>query len=122
MGNKTVKANWEAIDYTITYENLKGASNPNPATYTIESPAITFANLANVTGYAFTGWSPANIPSGSTGNKTITAQWTAVVVDGYYYVDITKPNDNGNGKSWANAKKTIQAAVELAVKGDTIIA
>ncbi len=38
-----------------------------------------------------------------------------------YYVDATRPDDGGNGLSWATAKRTIQAAIDWANDGDTII-
>ena len=38
-----------------------------------------------------------------------------------YYVDASRPNNNGNGRSLKAAKKTIQAAINLAKKGDTIL-
>ncbi|MBQ7252398.1 MAG: hypothetical protein IJS32_07345 [Kiritimatiellae bacterium] len=38
-----------------------------------------------------------------------------------YYVDASRPNNNGNGLKASTAKKTIQAAVNLAKDGDTII-
>ena len=37
------------------------------------------------------------------------------------YVDASRPNNNGNGLSPAKAKKTIQAAINIAKKGDTIL-
>lgn len=37
-----------------------------------------------------------------------------------YYVDVSRPDDTGAATSWATAKKTIQAAVDLAVDGDTV--
>ena len=37
------------------------------------------------------------------------------------YVDARRPNNNGNGLSAKKAKKTIQAAVNIARKGDTIL-
>ena len=37
------------------------------------------------------------------------------------YVDAKRPNNSGNGLSRAKAKKTIQAAVNVAKKGDTIL-
>ncbi len=36
------------------------------------------------------------------------------------HVDGSRPNDNGNGLSWAKAKKTIQSAINYAKPGDTI--
>jgi hypothetical protein len=38
----------------------------------------------------------------------------------YYYVNAARPNDSGNGLTWATAKQTIQAAVDLAASGDTV--
>ena len=37
------------------------------------------------------------------------------------YVDAKRPNNNGNGLSAKKAKKTIQAAINVAKKGDTIL-
>lgn len=77
--NVIVYAKWKPIEYTITYKNLKGAVNPsaNPSTYTIETPTITFVaptkNLPR--GYTWSKWNPSSIAKGSTGNKTITAEW-----------------------------------------------
>lgn len=86
----TFYANWTAIEYTITYNNMSGATNhvSNPATYTAESGAITL-QAPTKTGYTFGGWftdadlavgheagTPA-IAAGSTGNKVFYAKWTA---------------------------------------------
>lgn len=38
-----------------------------------------------------------------------------------YYVDGSRPNNDGNGLRPATAKKTIQAAVDIAQNGDTIL-
>ena len=38
-----------------------------------------------------------------------------------YYVDASRPNNNGNGLKLAAAKKTIQAAINLARDGDTVL-
>lgn len=76
--NTTLYAKWTPTTYDITYEGLEGATNSvnNPATYTIESETITFVAPGERAGYDFAGWSPASIAKGSTGNKTVTAQWT----------------------------------------------
>ena len=76
----TLYAQWELATYTITYDNLKGATNHsrNPATYNINTETITFAAPATKpTGYTFKNWTPASIAKGSTGDKTVTANWTA---------------------------------------------
>lgn len=38
-----------------------------------------------------------------------------------YYADVDRSNDSGDGLSWATAKHTIQAAVDLAAGGDTVL-
>lgn len=38
-----------------------------------------------------------------------------------YYVNASRPDDTGNGQSWASAKKTIQAAVIVSAAGDSVI-
>ena len=82
-GAKTLYAQWTLITYTITYEGLNGADNPNTATsYTVESETITLQK-ATKNGYTFTGWFDAetggnkieSIAQGSTGAKTLYAQW-----------------------------------------------
>jgi uncharacterized repeat protein (TIGR02543 family) len=84
-GDKTFWAAWTPTIYTITYE-LGGGTNAatNPATYTIESDAITLDD-PDRTGYRFSDWSRKDgssdkdrIPKGSTGNKTFTASWSII--------------------------------------------
>ena len=76
----TLYAKWTAVTYTITYNGLEGATNSNPATYTIETATITLANPGERAGYNFTGWTCGGnaitqIAVGSTGDKIITANW-----------------------------------------------
>ena len=82
-GAKTFYAQWTLITYTITYEGLNGVENPNTVTsYTVESETITLQNPTR-TGYIFNGWFDAetggnkieSIAQGSTGAKTLYAQW-----------------------------------------------
>ncbi|NMA45523.1 MAG: hypothetical protein GX945_03070 [Lentisphaerae bacterium] len=46
---------------------------------------------------------------------------TAVFATTTWYVDATRPDDHGDGRTWETAKKSIQAAVELAGKDDLIL-
>ena len=79
LESKTCTAQWTPIPYSISYEGIDDAENPNTSTaYTIESE-ITLQN-AKKTGYTFLGWYDGSkkvteIPLGSTGNITLTAQW-----------------------------------------------
>lgn len=72
------------INYDITY-NLDGGTATNPATYNVESDAITLNNPVK-TGYTFTGWSGTGltgennmnvtIAKGSTGDRAYTAHFS----------------------------------------------
>ena len=75
----TVTAQWTPIKYTITYILNGGINHPdNPAEYTIESQTITLQNPTRI-GYDFAGWvEGSSIPTGSTGDKTFTAEWTDI--------------------------------------------
>lgn len=83
-GDKFYTAKWKSTTYTITYDLAGGTmeENPNPTEYTIESADITFTGTPTRVGYVFAGWKTNNykttIPSGSYGNKTVTAQWNAI--------------------------------------------
>lgn len=101
-GNKTINANWTPFVYTITYEGVAGQYdvdtpvNNNEATYTIESPTITLSN-ASKTAYTFDGWTEndepiTKIPSNSYGNKTIRANWSAIV----YNITFVMENEHGD--------------------------
>ena len=37
-----------------------------------------------------------------------------------YYADASRPDDSGDGTGWATAKRSIQAAIDLAYAGDTV--
>ena len=84
-GNITLYANWDAIEYDISYENLNGANNSNPAKYT--AAGLTLENLVSVDGaQEFKGWCVdeelknciTSIPAGTTGDVTLYAKWEDV--------------------------------------------
>ena len=80
-GNRSYTANWSApIVYSITYALAGGTlkDNPNPTKYTIKSQTIAITGTPTRDGYLFAGWNPAEIPSGSYGNVTVTATWIQV--------------------------------------------
>ena len=65
----------------------------------------------------------------ATSNKVFT--WENVATDGVvtaefetwtFHVDAARPDDAGDGRSWATAKRTLQAAVEAARDGEEILA
>ena len=62
--------------FTLTYTDLKGATHVNPVTYEEGTP-LTFTAPRPVTGYTFTGWTPAQITASTTGAQTVRANWRA---------------------------------------------
>ena len=72
-------------DYTITYVNVDGATNENPASYNVETETITLKDPAKA-GYIFEGWykdgefttKVTEIIQGTTGNITLYAKWEPV--------------------------------------------
>jgi uncharacterized repeat protein (TIGR02543 family) len=102
MGDKTFYAKWTAAGYSITYNNVDGASNTNPERYTTGNLPVNLSPPTR-TGYTFGGWyenagftvSPlTQIAAGSTGDKTLWAKWTANTYTVAY---------NGNGNSGGTA-------------------
>ena len=82
-GEKTITANWQIINYDITYDlndsnsvSLATNNGTNPSTYTIEEN-VTFAAPTR-TGYEFAGWTLPSIAQGSTGAVSTTATWEVV--------------------------------------------
>jgi len=75
-------AQWSVNTYNITYKNLKGASNSNPAAYTYGN-GFTLADPGTRMGYTFDGWYDAAtngsqvtaISNTATGDKTLYARW-----------------------------------------------
>lgn len=71
-------------EYTIRYENLLGASNPNPPSYTYDTPDIVLQDPVPQDTRQFLGWFDAPqggtqvtvIPQGSTGDQTLYARWS----------------------------------------------
>ena len=112
-GDKTFWAKWTIVTYDITYNGVEGATNPNPASYTIESEAITL-DTPTKDGYTFAGWfdnaeftgsAVTTITAGSTGDKTLWAKW----IQDLTYGGVTI-KDNGTTKS-----ATLDASQEDAV-------
>jgi uncharacterized repeat protein (TIGR02543 family) len=114
-GNRTYWAKWKsgADTYTITYHNVNGAANPNPATYTILSThdaPLPLQGLTGRAGYTFTGWyadpgyteKVTEIEMGGTGDRDYWAKWGDGESDNpnkpdrytitYYNVEGTNPN------------------------------
>ena len=104
----TLYAQWTAISYTISYDLDGGTNNTaNPTSYTVTSPDITL-QASTKTGYTFAKWTSGNteitsIPQGSTGNRTLKANWTANT----YTIKF-----NGNGGTGSMSDLTLTYDVE----------
>ena len=82
----TLYAQWNAVDYNISYDLAGGINNEgNPATYNAASGTVTLLDPTRK-GYTFGGWftdktyaaKVTEIAAGSTGNRTVYAKWTAI--------------------------------------------
>ncbi|MBR1929136.1 MAG: InlB B-repeat-containing protein [Paludibacteraceae bacterium] len=79
----TVTAAYSITNYTITYNNLNGASNTNPMSYTVATADINLADPGERSGYVFKGWYDdavytnrvTTIANGSTGDISLYAKW-----------------------------------------------
>lgn len=98
LTNYTLTAQWTEVSYTITYDGNGGTINTSnlPSSYTINSSKITFVapTSASRTGHTFSSWSPTSIASGSTGNKSVVAQWTANTYSITRYINGSGTNYN----------------------------
>lgn len=100
IGDKTYTANWDIINYTITYELNGGTNVSNFETYTIEDEIVL--NNPTKEHYDFVEWQEngvkiEGISKGTTGNKTITAIWTPANYTITYDLDGGElNNDNPN--------------------------
>jgi len=102
----TIKPVWNAIKYTITYNNLNGATNNNPLTFTCEDE-INLADLTWIDNtYTFLGWyydadltQPfENLPAGRTENLVVYAKCEVVVQEKITNVAISAPGFDCDGQ------------------------
>ena len=90
-GNRSYTANWEVINYSISYSLNGGSISGQPISYNITSN-ITLPQPTK-TGYDFAGWTGTGLSnptknvviSNGTGNRSYTANWTPNV---YYTIDV----------------------------------
>lgn len=80
-GNVVVYAKWEPITYTIDFDTNGGLPTLSSIDYTIESDSFTLQEITKA-GYTFDGWyngetKVTEITTGTYGNMTLVAKWTA---------------------------------------------
>ena len=97
IGTRSYKANWTLEEYHITYVLNGGEADGNPTRYTVNSPTFTL-KAPTRKGYEFVAWSgtgitgsgfatEVTIPTGSSGNRTYTANWKVVEYSISYDLD-----------------------------------
>ena len=111
-GKRVYTANWEGIEYTITYPMVYDKVESNPKEYTLNTlKGITLNQPADRQGYTFIGWSmvidnnssyilPEDnpvIPAGTYGNLTLSGIWLA---------DNQTMTFHANGGKFANGTET----------------
>jgi len=147
--NITVNAVYNLISYGITYNNVSGATNNNPATYDVEDQPLALVD-ASKDHYTFLGWYSdaaftnrvTEISVGTTGTVELYAKWeaieyTATFMDGTTVVATVKftvesesitepavPNHTGYTGAWENYTLgtkdiTINAVYSLVTYGIT---
>lgn len=85
FGDRTLTAQWRAVEYMISYENLNGAANDNATSYTVEQTVVL--NDLEKDGFVFGGWydnagfngsAITEIRQGSVGDRTFYAKWLEI--------------------------------------------
>lgn len=119
-GGTTTSAEFFFGTFSITYELDGGVNNPgNPAAYNVEDEVVLLFPTRD--GYVFDGWySDSELTerttgwsAGTTGNKTVYAKWSAVVVEN------PKTGEGGNGH--ADADQTAPILFMFAVSALMLI-
>ena len=123
-GNATLKANWNAGTYFITYVLNGGTNNSaNPEEYQVTTATFTL-QAPTKTGYTFVGWTGSNgttpqttvtIEQGSTGDRTYTANWNVNKYNAYLNVNY---DENSLPNILNNAPKNIVSDSNLTATFD----
>ena len=117
-GDTTFFAKWTPVEYTITYENVNGATNDNASTYTIEQTVALSALEKD--GFAFRGWftnaqfegnAATEILAGASGDTTFYAKWLEIFT-------ITYAAGEGDGITGAVAAGTKTATEDATLSND----
>ncbi|CAN2216067.1 Listeria/Bacterioides repeat [Candidatus Nanopelagicaceae bacterium] len=114
-------AQWNAINYTITYAAAGGSTTPIQGALNY-GQTFNLASAISRTGYSFNGWSNGTTTYGAgasilvgTSNLTFTAQWTADVYT------ISYDLNGGTGSSISNSSFTFAGTpITLPLVGDHV--
>lgn len=106
MGDVTLYAKWNALDYRISYELNSGTNAENPDGYDVSDLPVSL-HAPSRTGYIFKGWYMGEnrvlaIPVGTTGNVVVSAKWEPIT----YTIDF---NTNGGLPTLSSIDYTIES-------------
>ena len=120
-GNKAYTAEWELIQYTITYDSYTSDITGNPTSYTVEdiaSKGLSLTAPAAREGYTFSGWQMtvdgvayvlpaenAEIPQGTVGN---------IVLSGIWLAEGQTLTLNANGGAFTDGQETMTISADYA--------
>lgn len=104
----TFTAQYEAIEYRLSFEGLKGATVDYPATFTVTN-SIPLAPLANTEDFRFDCWLVNGVPMeaipvGTVGDLVVVAHWTPFVKLG-----------EGGIKGWSGVYDGVEHTVSVSV-------
>ena len=106
MGDVTLYAKWNALDYRISYELNGGTNAENPDGYDVSDLPVSL-HAPSRTGYIFKGWYMGEnrvlaIPVGTTGNVVVSAKWEPIT----YAIDF---DTNGGLPTLSSIDYTIES-------------
>lgn len=110
-GNRSYTANWNKIEYSITYDLQGGKINNAPTSYNVETAAFHIPQPTK-NGYTFTGWSGTGLSGltkdvvvnkNSVGNRHYEANWQIITYSVTYNLD-------GGSISGQPTKYTVESA------------
>ena len=120
----SISAEYLPIQYTITYDLNGGENNANnPTTYTVDSNDIIISQ-PTYTNYYFSGWTindgsqivrDYTIPSGTTGNITLKANWKQTLDYSFYSTTYTGEELSVNASNFVGSNQ----AQFVEISGDT---
>lgn len=116
----TINAVYTLITYKITYKNIDGTTNENPAEYNVEKLPLVLS-ATKLRGYMFVGWfekedlsgeSVSEIASGRTGNLTFYAKWEVTEYSIEYELDGGTNNAQNPSAYTINSERIVLRAPE----------
>jgi hypothetical protein len=101
----------------------RGSVAPARAAATAPGGSLSFVALpgeAAFLGFLTNGVFATDSPAFTWADIAADGTLTAVFERFTFHADASRPDDSGDGLTWATAKRTIQAAVDLAASGETV--